>query len=528
MTAARGGRHTARTPHGLAAMLAACVLVGACGCGRGLGIGRPSRPPDALPAPSEGPQVDLDVILTSADRESPWQKVVEAAQSAHPEAQVATFGPGDAETLTAALRDANGGYAMLVMPPEEIDVNFAWRLLSAASRLDDDPFVDVCYGIMTGATPDDAVQFLGRIEQARQDASVIVPRLVDCLGPNLLNNDRVIVHRRLFWAGWLSGKLESRGMNNGGRGFADNRLDALSGYGFVHFGGHGYPDRIDQGLTAKQVARLDLSPCVAFNGACSTGVTCRAFEMAGARWAEKTYPPEESFCLAMLQQPVVAYLAATHPDHGVPVYQEMEYLFTTGCALGQAIKRTYDHVVMGNGGVALDFPVLRDGEQRPSWGPKEIMLYGTASRLLYGDPTLSVTGALHETPLSATSEQQTDGAVRATVTVEHPEVAFSLMNTFEGDMAAQKNGFNDRVYVRFPLEKGIRVADVTATAKAKGREVRSRVVGAAVEKWRDELYLHVQVDTESSAYQGGPIRRKGATVELAIKPSRLQEPVGQQ
>jgi len=476
----------------------------------------PKAPP-TLPPPPVADLAELSAILTTAAEGDAWWPVVEAAAQQHPDAELMHLSAADPDSLLAALAPADSGYALLVLPPDVIDVNFAWQLLSAASALDEDPFVDVRYGIITGATPDDAAAFLERIAAVRADPSLVSARLLDCLGPNQLDNDRALVHKRLFWGEWLSDDLECRGMNNGLRGFADADLDKLAGYGIYHFGGHGYPDRIDQGLTAAQLAQTELGTSLVLNGACSTGVTLRAFEMAAGGWGEREYAPEDSFCLTMLNQPVVAYLAATHPDHGVPVYQEMERLFTTGCTLGETIADTYNQVAVANGGAPLDFPVLTDGEALLPWGPTEIMLYGTASRVLYGDPTLQPLSPLHEPPIEVTVSKEGEALV-ATATVAHPQVAWSLMDTFHSDMAAQQGGFNDRVYVRAPLEGPIAIANVTAQASAGGKPVQSRVVGYAVEEWAGEHILHVQVDLESSGYQQGPIRRQGATVEVRIVP----------
>jgi len=486
--------------------LAACILpfvMGGC-------LPRVSSRTE-LPPPI-GPQPDLDVLVTTVDRTDPWWEVVEAVRSTEPECVVVRVSPTNPAAAVPQLAKLRPEYGLLVLPPEHLDVNFAWRWLSAASRLDDDPFTDLCYGVITGGTPEEAISFWNRTQEAAHTPSIISPTLLDCLGPNQLNNDRVFVHRRLFWAGWLRGKIDARGMNNGLRGFADADLPKLSGYGILHFGGHGYPERIDHGLTAEQLSRAQLSPSVVFSGACSTGVTHRAFEMGPGGWQERTYAPDESFCLTMLRQPVVAYFAATHPDHGVPVYQEMEYWLTTGCTLGEAMKHTYDGVAVANGGRALDFPVLKGGEPLPGWGPTEIMLYGTASRVLFGDPRLRVCGPVHDRPVSVAD---------STLTVADPQVAYSLTDTYHSDTSAVPNGFNDRVYGTIPLAPGEPdPTEVTARAEAGGRAVESRVVGFAVEEWGGSRLLHVQVDPPSTGYLQGPIRRKGATVALTLGPAQ--------
>ena len=85
-------------------------------------------------------------------------------------------------------------------------------------------------------------------------------------------------------------------------------------------------------------------------------------------------------------------------------------------------------------------------------------------------------------------------------------------------MAAQPNGFNDRIYVRVPLDRSRTPAQVTALATADATQVRCKVVGCVTERWAGEHMLHIQVDLESTGYQQGPIRREGATVKVTIFP----------
>jgi hypothetical protein len=91
----------------------------------------------------------------------------------------------------------------------------------------------------------------------------------------------------------LESDLTSRSIFHGKKRFTDERLGSMAEAGLVHFGGHGNPDRIDDGLTAGQVPRLQLAPCVVFNGACYTGVTGRWFDQTAGRLAEKRVAPDD-------------------------------------------------------------------------------------------------------------------------------------------------------------------------------------------------------------------------------------------
>ena len=159
-----------------------------------------------------------------------------------------------------------------------------------------------------------------------------------------------------------------------------------------------------------------------------------------------------------------------------------------------------------------------NGRPLPFSEPSEVMLYGTAARLLFGDPTLRVTPKLHEPPLAAEVADIPDGTVRVTLRVEDPEIPFSLMDTFHCDLAAQTMGFNDRLYATVPW--GVRAGPTAASVEAVvGAETaRTRLVGQAVEEIGGQRLLHVQVDVESTGYQQGPIRTAGASVTVMMAP----------
>src|SRR5207253_1068085 len=81
------------------------------------------------------------------------------------------------------LRQKQARYALVFIEPDELDVNFAWRWLTMTSRLDDDPFVDVRTGFITGATPQAAEAFVARIAAAAAGRLRLPGAFVDNLGP---------------------------------------------------------------------------------------------------------------------------------------------------------------------------------------------------------------------------------------------------------------------------------------------------------------------------------------------------------
>jgi hypothetical protein len=66
---------------------------------------------------------------------------------------VIRFDPSDLERVKPSLQRIQPRYALVFVEPAQLDVNFAWKLLKVLSEIDDDPFVDVRYGFVTGDTP---------------------------------------------------------------------------------------------------------------------------------------------------------------------------------------------------------------------------------------------------------------------------------------------------------------------------------------------------------------------------------------
>ncbi len=395
----------------------------------------PPKAPLAVRLDQAGPYIILATKRAATD----YGKAIEAAKQLHPRAARLDFDPGALDEVGARLRKIQPRYALVFIKPDELDVNFAWRWLETTSRLDDDPFVDVRTGFITGASPEAAAALTARTADAVGGRLGLPGALVDDLGPpgpelkdqryfNTFGGSDVIPA--------LGARLSLRSLAHGIGCFTDDKLDSLKEAGVVHFGGHGHPDRIDDGLTSAQVPGLKLAPCVVFNGACYTGVTARWFDTTGPAVLESGVAPRASFCLRMLAKDVVAYLAAVHPDHGMPVYQEMEHLAYRGGPLGDVIKGTYDGVVLGAGGKRPEFERLEGGMNSPRWTAADMMLKGTAARVLFGDPALVLCDAFAPAPFRNAVEENGD-ELRVTATVANPGLKCTFTDTYHNDLNTQ-------------------------------------------------------------------------------------------
>jgi hypothetical protein len=476
-------------------------------------------------APQNGLHVRLDptgpyLILASEQAKQEYAKAIASATNLHPKAEVATFTVGDLERAKSILLARKPRYVLLFLKPDELDVNFAWQWLTLSTQLDDDPFVDVRTGIITGATPADAAAFMDRIALAARGKLTLPASCLDNLGPNLqAGKADFFTFPGDFMIPVLQDRLRLFSISHGAGAFTDQQLDSLVDAGIVHFGGHGHPDRVDDGVTAQQAAKLKLAPCVVFNGACYTGVTNRWYDQftRDGKVAEKTTSPADSFCLNLLRNSAVAYLAALHPDHGIPVYQEMEYVAYSGGSLGDAIKHTYDGVVLSNGGQLPTFEHFAAGMRSPRWTPTDVMLKGTASRVLFGDPALIVTDPLTKPPFDIAMKAQA-ASLHVTATLANPKLKSSYTDTYHADLSRNPNLFNERALIVVDLPKGWdSVGGVQVMSAAAGQQsLQHRLVGYALETDGTRRRLHVQVDLASDDYMQSAFRTAGAKIDLNV------------
>ena len=473
-----------------------------------------TQPPFVPTMDPRGPYV-LAITEAAAKR---YTNAIAEARKLHPEASEVVFPAGDFQPVETLLRKQHPRYAMVFLMPEELDVNFAWNWLRVVTQVDADPLVDVRTGFITGRDPGAAAQFVRRIRAAVENKTPMPGAMVDNLGPNLMAPKEAFFRNPgNFMIPVLEKRLGLTTISHGTNAFNSERLGSLDAAGVVHFGGHGYPERIVEGVTAAQARQLKLAPCVVFNGACYTGVTGRWYDFRDKIFARQV-AVEDCFCLAMLDNNVLGYLAALSPDHGIPVYQEMEFLATDGASLGDIIKHTHDGVIVAHGGKLPAFELFRDGMARPQWTPADFMLKGTASRVLFGDPALLLTRAFTEPAFEVKLRPDGTNTCRATATLKNTNLKSTFTDTYFSDLSSVPNLFNDRALLTCRVPEGwngvkqIEVLEV----KANGTSIKGRLQGFAVEEDAGRRLLHVQIDLPTKGYMQSDFRAPGATVELRL------------
>ncbi|HEY9787807.1 MAG TPA: hypothetical protein V6D17_20640 [Candidatus Obscuribacterales bacterium] len=471
------------------------------------------------------------VILATVRAASAYTEAVRIAKALHPKAELKTFAPGNLDALLPFLKQQKPRYALIFMTPDELDTNFAWRWLPLTTKIDDDPFVDVRTGFITGATAKDVFDFMQRIKHACVSKMVLHNKMIDNLGLNqMASKDNFQTFPMSNFVPVFSEAMPVVSISHGCEGFTEKHLDTMDGAGLLHFGGHGWPDRVEDGITAGQAGKLKIAPCIVFSGACYTGVTRGWWSPWSKNGSVKhnDVAPDRSFCLKLLGNNVLAYFAALHADHGCPVYQEMEYLAFTGAPLGDAIKNTHDGVVLGSGGKLPPLPFFVSGQRSPQLTPAQIMLYGSASRILFGDPAMTVMPGFTAPPFKISAVSSAN-KLQAVATLSNNSLKPTFTDTYYCEMSRIPGMFNDAAVLSIPLANGTAVSNVTVEkVDTPSGPQKHRLVGYGVETDGGQSRLRLQIDLPSDGFLQSKFRANGSSITISawLSSSRRRQAKG--
>jgi hypothetical protein len=107
-------------------------------------------------------QTDTYIVLTSFDSSDPYYQAAQTI-SLYRNATIIQFNPDNLDVILPILVTTNPRYVAVVIKPNQLDINFVRRFLMMSTQLDSDPFSDFSYGYITGATAQDALNFVNNI-----------------------------------------------------------------------------------------------------------------------------------------------------------------------------------------------------------------------------------------------------------------------------------------------------------------------------------------------------------------------------
>ncbi|MBI4881770.1 MAG: hypothetical protein HY812_19235 [Planctomycetes bacterium] len=339
---------------------------------------------------------------------------------------VTDFDPEAPERVIPLLREAGARHVALVLPKEDIDTNTQRRFLMAAARLDEDIFLDVGYGFITGTKETAPLDLVARAKALEERGSE-----KRWIGTGVASQIKSVVYegagdpaaqlagfsgRSIYW-----GSLES---DPEVLDFVKRELPEIEGGGFVDFGGCGDPEGIwlfsDQRnmqhekhwpfdpkkvghdpkgemprITADLIRLMHLENTVVFTGVCHIGTLHRVFVEGDivstfgttSGHTEYVIPEGKSVAAAMLDTGVAAYICPIGPNHGYRTLQESQEAFERQLSLGDVLRSTYDDIAVAQG-KQPELDLYVPGKDDVDAARGAAMYGGGANRTLYGDPAL--------------------------------------------------------------------------------------------------------------------------------------------
>lgn len=470
------------------------------------------------------------VVLLEGGESSPYASAAQKLADRR-KGEVRPWSAADHPATLKLLRELRPITVVFVLAPEKIDVDLAHELLSLATRVDDDPFVDFEYGFITGRDGPAAERFVER---------------------TLAAADRKFSRRGAMFGTWESpvlppetplGAMAALGFDFDqhfvlSRDDADKRaaaartaLGKLSGRDVLLFFSHGYPDQFVGGFRAADLRewKIDLAPAVLINCACYNGAPGRWYELSPQGGVDRgLVKPDESVALALLDSGICAYFAGIDPWHGPLANQLFSYVVDDGLRLGAAAKHMHDRLALDFLPDRINYPPVR--EYRFAGEGVENRRSNAAGMIFYGDPSLAPFSADPPRLLSAAAESGDDGKLRVTIALKQlvrgmPATDFMVTQARLLDYFSVRGGdlmksLQCELYRVIPVDPHVTTAPRLRVIQARcgGQPLPTGDVQTALEETPGGRLLHIRVPLKVQVF-GSPwvmlLANQGAKVELS-------------
>jgi tetratricopeptide (TPR) repeat protein len=384
------------------------------------------------------------------------------------DAQVVRFRRNDVRGAAKEIASIGPEFVAVAVAPDTIDINFQFSMLEMCRELDDDPMPDFHFGYLVARDSEDLGALLSRI-LARE-------------------------------------KADARGTAASVLGVPSSPAAVAHLDMFLH-SGHGTPRRIVGGLSASDLkaGTLPRGPVVVsgacFNGVCSRSYARSIFDII--YHPPETIPPREVLSLAWIHAGATGVIAPLEGDRGEMAGAEYENLIETAPALGGAIGYQYRLLFATLAETYGAFPRFLPGKPKRT-GFFDVMLRGTASRILISDPSYRPLERPISGPTLRAEAIHEAGTVRVEVEVLKANVVLAT-NTLPNKAGIPFR--EKRIYVRVPLPEGF-----------EGRLGRHEVSGAGSprvnvrhEIWGGRRYVNVL-----AASTGSKLMTKGTKLTVTF------------
>jgi hypothetical protein len=435
----------------------------------------------------------------------------------------------DRAVLLELLRKVQPENVCFVVAARDFDVHLHRRVLLVASRIDDDPFADFAFGYITGRDVRAAEKFWERIEKLHR---------AGLSGKTWIKTAVATGIKSYGMDGGIGDLAKTAGFEGTQHYFGDSSSDPevvsyvgkhlpeLERAQVISLTGNGDPQGIwlfdgrrnmDRSLhwsfdpkkvghdpegampriLASQFRNLKLGSPVVWSGTCHFGATHRVFvegDIVSTFGRSETValyemPPDESLCLAMIDAGAAALLVPVAANHGMSASRESDFALTHGATLGEAMKSTYDDVLLQCGGklhLAFDQPGKKADRS------EHVMRGGGSNRVLIGDPALKLFSRTDD-PRRTVEVRDADGEVSITVSCS------AGFHSSDWDMYGDDRKADWRTYVRVPLPAGSISGQrpLAATVEAldeAGNSAPHTMRHAVIESYHGRHFLHLQAN----------------------------------
>ncbi len=483
------------------------------------------------------------ILTTISDTTDGYYQAVRLLRD-YRNAQVVQFDPNNVIALHPILSGIAPRYVALVMRPAEIYINFVRQFLVLSTQMDDDPFSDFSYGFITGATAQDAVNFVSKIIYADTHNIQNYPLNVGGYAASSLN---MVYPGASGYMAYLNPPvansiyMETNNSNIGHDFFitnkaymANNKILDIGYNGDPHMlwlfeGGNSNPvppiwnydsSLIENpayaraGLSSFDMATLNLYPAVAFNGACHSGEAKKvlvegdiAATFGNTQGLAQFYTMSDtfSFALSILKTGITGYFAPCGANNANDQGEDVYNAFLYHEPLGDIHKRSNDGVVMGflgntpnlkiyaQGSADNGCDVLTSGTFDPNvWSGACYMLGGKANRIYFGDPAYNPYINNHSDSLNITKvalDSINSSTLDIRMSFNKPDGYWPVWDKFHFS--------NTRIYL--PVELPAYCGSLTSFNVIDSSGPYNLVIHA-IEHFCGKTLLHIEVDIPNDMY----------------------------
>jgi uncharacterized membrane protein len=488
-----------------------------------------------------------NIILCTMGPADPYYAAVTDYKSLRgvPDQYVVHFDPENVDAILPTLKALQPRYVTIIMKPLELQINFTRAFLMMSTQLDEDPFSDFSYGIITGATAADAVNFIENIEKAEAQGIQSLPLNwsgFSASSLNLVSNYPMGYVSDLNPNSYSMIYMKENDTGSGLSFFLSNAQEMknakvldIGNNGDPHMtwlfeGGNTNPNppvwdynaswiedpaHARVGLTSDNISQYDLFPAVAFNGACHSGETktvmveddiFATFGDTGGVRRFYTMSDNFSFALSILKTNITGYFAPVGANIANEKDETLYDAFLYNEPLGDIAKRSTDGVIMGFLGNRPNLTIYKEGESSngpdigPSgsfdpndWSGAKYMLGGKANRVYFGDPLYNPYANDHTDTIDYTTYKLTpinSTHLRVDLTTKKPA-------GFEAAYWDKFHYSQTRVYK--PIELPQAYSNVTGFTIINTSKPLEQAIHA-LENFDGRTILHLELDTADDPY----------------------------